>query len=473
MSRYNAAFWAVMAAMLLIGAFLSYFVVNHPDASTMDEDGDGFLDGDDAFPQDPNEWFDSDGDGIGDNSDHAPYADADGDGYPDSEDAFPQDPKEWQDSDSDGLGDNGERWPMDTDGDGFADAIDFYPSEDMSIVLNVTGIGVEDETDVLDDNAEVYLVLDIDGVQEGRLDNVGEAWSCAVGSTMAVNESYRFNADDNRRYTNFEITMVDDDLVSNDIMDIDGSSRTGRTLNVTYDIVNGSWRGNDIGGVADGSLDGTSSLDDDDGMVAFDLELAPIDENRTYRWSFLGSEYSMQATVPPRAYASYTSKDVPRSYYFGYTDAEVQRFVTSGDPVIASIAAQLRNMSASAGFDEVETIDLALRFCQSIQYSYDNATMDADEYWRFPVETLYDETGDCEDTSFLFASVAEAMGYDAVILFLPGHAAVGVASGDGSGTYVSEGGVRYYYCETTSPGFELGELPYGLEGEDVDVVQVS
>jgi transglutaminase-like putative cysteine protease len=290
---------------------------------------------------------------------------------------------------------------------------------------------------------------------------------------MAVNESYRFNADDNRRYTNFEITMVDDDLVSNDIMDIDGSSRTGRTLNVTYDIVNGSWRGNDIGGVADGSLDGTSSLDDDDGMVAFDLELAPIDENRTYRWSFLGSEYSMQATVPPRAYASYTSKDVPRSYYFGYTDAEVQRFVTSGDPVIASIAAQLRNMSASAGFDEVETIDLALRFCQSIQYSYDNATMDADEYWRFPVETLYDETGDCEDTSFLFASVAEAMGYDAVILFLPGHAAVGVASGDGSGTYVSEGGVRYYYCETTSPGFELGELPYGLEGEDVDVVQVS
>jgi hypothetical protein len=65
--------------------------------------------------------------------------------------------------------------------------------------------------------------------------------------------------------------------------------------------------------------------------------------------------------------------------------------------------------------------------------------MDADEYWRFPVETLYDETGDCEDTSFLFASVAEAMGYDAVILMLPGHAAVGIASDQASGAYFVEG----------------------------------
>jgi hypothetical protein len=34
-----------------------------------DTDGDGRIDGEDAFPDDPNEWSDCDGDGIGDNAD--------------------------------------------------------------------------------------------------------------------------------------------------------------------------------------------------------------------------------------------------------------------------------------------------------------------------------------------------------------------------------------------------------------------
>jgi len=37
-----------------------------------DRDGDGVVDGEDAFPEDPNESVDSDGDGVGDNADIAP-----------------------------------------------------------------------------------------------------------------------------------------------------------------------------------------------------------------------------------------------------------------------------------------------------------------------------------------------------------------------------------------------------------------
>jgi hypothetical protein len=472
MSGNNAAFWAVMGAMLLVGGFLSYAVLSYPDPAR-DRDRDGFPDIEDAFPDDPLEWLDSDGDGVGDNADRVPLKDSDGDLYPDEEDAFPNDPNEWQDSDHNGVGDNAQRWPVDTDGDGFGDAIDLFPSKDMGIYLNVTEIGVADETDYLDGFAEVYFEIRVNGEEKGRIDNMGEPWSCAIGSELAVNEYFRYNVDDNRRYTAFEITMIDDDLVSNDIMDLDGTSRAGRTLNIVFDIVNGTWRGNDANGVADGSLDGTASSDDDDGSVRFGLEASPISENRTYRWTFQGAHYSLDAVVPPRAYAEYGRMDVPRSYYLGYSDEDVRTFVTSDDPIIASIANGLRNISASEGFSEVQTINFALRFCQSLGYSYDNATMDADEYWRFPVETLYDETGDCEDTSFLFASVAEAMGYDAVILMLPGHAAVGIASDQASGAYFVEGGTRYYYCETTSPGFELGELPFGLNTRSVDAVQVS
>lgn len=67
-----------------------------------DMDGDGHLDVDDAFPNDPREWSDMDGDGTGDNSDF----DRDGDGVENREDDFPNDKSEWRDSDGDDIGDN-------------------------------------------------------------------------------------------------------------------------------------------------------------------------------------------------------------------------------------------------------------------------------------------------------------------------------------------------------------------------------
>ncbi len=78
---------------------------------TKDTDGDGIDDQDDAFPNDPSEWGDIDGDGIGDNTDN----DRDGDGVLNAEDAFPNDPTESADSDGDGLGDNADPYPNNPD----------------------------------------------------------------------------------------------------------------------------------------------------------------------------------------------------------------------------------------------------------------------------------------------------------------------------------------------------------------------
>lgn len=74
-----------------------------------DSDGDGVVNHLDAFPLDPNEWEDTDGDGIGDNADD----DDDGDGFPDDvEIAAGTDPK------------NPLSYPLDTDGDGILDYLD-------------------------------------------------------------------------------------------------------------------------------------------------------------------------------------------------------------------------------------------------------------------------------------------------------------------------------------------------------------
>ena len=67
-----------------------------------DTDGDGIVDVADGAPDDPAEWVDLDGDGIGDLSD----PDDDGDGVADEDDLFPHDPTEWEDMDDDGVGDN-------------------------------------------------------------------------------------------------------------------------------------------------------------------------------------------------------------------------------------------------------------------------------------------------------------------------------------------------------------------------------
>ena len=106
-----------------------------------DDDGDGVADTADAFPLEREEWVDVDGDRIGDNLDADVNADGLADdrnrnGMPDNEepdldvdgvanadalpwDAFPRDPDEQLDSDGDGLGDNAD---PDDDGDGYSDA---------------------------------------------------------------------------------------------------------------------------------------------------------------------------------------------------------------------------------------------------------------------------------------------------------------------------------------------------------------
>jgi hypothetical protein len=80
-----------------------------------DDDNDGVLDADDAFPYDDTESADTDGDGIGNNADD----DDDNDGVLDVNDDLPLDATDSTDSDGDGVGDATDD---DDDNDGLTDA---------------------------------------------------------------------------------------------------------------------------------------------------------------------------------------------------------------------------------------------------------------------------------------------------------------------------------------------------------------
>jgi RHS repeat-associated protein len=134
----------------------------------IDTDGDGTPDYRDAFPNDPNESNDLDGDGIGDNGD----TDRDGDNVNNDQDAFPDDATESSDLDNDGVGDNTD---TDRDGDGVDNNVDGFPN-DANETRDTDGDGVGDNGDTDRDGDGVENALDAfpdDNTESSDLDNDG------------------------------------------------------------------------------------------------------------------------------------------------------------------------------------------------------------------------------------------------------------------------------------------------------------
>jgi hypothetical protein len=146
----------------------------------------------------------------------------------------------------------------------------------------------------------------------------------------------------------------------------------------------------------------------------------------------------------------------------------------TNDPVIGRLAPGLKSAAADQGFDYYQTVDYVLAFVQSLPYTTDDVTTGADEYPRYPVETIVDGGGDCEDTSFLAAGILKAMDYDVCLISLPGHLAVGV-SGDNTyaGTYYNSDGKYFYYCETTGEGWTMGQIPDDFQEASAQLITVS
>lgn len=131
-----------------------------------DYDGDCYADGNDAFPKDPDEWLDTDSDGIGDNSD----TDKDGDGLTNTEEtAMGTDPLD-SDSDDDGLVDGFDNCPLDgsssdqtdTDGDDIGDVCDTDSDND----------GLSDTDEAIQGTDPLDSDTDDDGSSDGDEVNI-------------------------------------------------------------------------------------------------------------------------------------------------------------------------------------------------------------------------------------------------------------------------------------------------------------
>ena len=170
---------------------------------------------------------------------------------------------------------------------------------------------------------------------------------------------------------------------------------------------------------------------------------------------------------------------IPEHLYDYYSDrtrvptADYSVYVTHplDDEYISTIIGEFNDIATAEGYDEVQQVELVVAFVQSLPYTSDDVTTGFDEYARYPLETLVDGGGDCEDTSILTSAILDGMGYGAVLVNLPEHVGVGVDV-DHYGTYWLYEDVKYYYVETTGEGWEIGELPEAHQGHSATVYPI-
>ena len=148
-------------------------------------------------------------------------------------------------------------------------------------------------------------------------------------------------------------------------------------------------------------------------------------DNKTFDWSYGGKDYSITLGIRYSDYYTYKTDDIIRSQ--GMTEHD-KMFVTSDDKYVKQIAEYISG--ATVGLDKAEVVNVLLRFTQTIPYMYDSESVGQEEYWKYPLETLYDGNGDCEDTSILFCAVGKAMGYDTALMLFSGHATGAISIAD-------------------------------------------
>ncbi|MBI3926988.1 MAG: hypothetical protein HY319_15740 [Armatimonadetes bacterium] len=175
---------------------------------------------------------------------------------------------------------------------------------------------------------------------------------------------------------------------------------------------------------------------------------------RSYEWTYGGQKLGFQLGFSRALYEYYKKQPRVRTDYTAYVMDPQQ------EQLLGFIVTKFRAFAKQNRWSEPQTISTMIAFVQSLPYTSDTATAKMDEYPRYPVETLADNGGDCEDSSILLAALLKTMGYGVVLLQSDDHMAVGVQLRKPEpGMTLVRG---YAYLETTGKGFEVGEYPKEL-----------
>lgn len=212
---------------------------------------------------------------------------------------------------------------------------------------------------------------------------------------------------------------------------------------------------------------------DASGTMRFDLSHMPVltarPETRTVSFFYDGTTHSVSLTYNPAVLR----------YLDDYPNAELRILFQAGMSPEAhqALLGELRPLVE--GRDEVDAINLLLRFVQkAFDYKVDEESF-GEERFLFPEETLQMPASDCEDRAVLFAYlVRHLLDRQTVALRYPRHVATGVRlestpPGDVPGTHVEVEGDTYVMADPTYMDATLGMAMPFVVGETPEIISIQ
>lgn len=144
----------------------------------------------------------------------------------------------------------------------------------------------------------------------------------------------------------------------------------------------------------------------------------------------------------------------------------------SGKELISTFAMALKDLAYKNGITSNKNLaQFVVAFCQELPYQKDQpnplSLVKIEDYPKYPVETLLDKGGDCEDKAILAAVLLKELDYDVALILYPDHLAVGIELPETEiphSHYFPYNGKRYFYTETTSKGWPIGIMPNEVKG---------
>ena len=193
----------------------------------------------------------------------------------------------------------------------------------------------------------------------------------------------------------------------------------------------------------------------------------PGTATREFSWQYGGRPYHVALNLQADTYEMFRERERRRDYDLFASDY-------LGKPFVKEITAKLARYGTASGLRNAEIPYFIVSFVQNLPYTADDVTTGFDEYPRFPYETLYDNGGDCEDTSILVSAMLHELRYEVALLHFPGHMAVGFACRPAAGqAYYRHQGKRYCYLETTVDDWGVGVVPPSIQGAPVRVTPIT
>jgi hypothetical protein len=125
-------------------------------------------------------------------------------------------------------------------------------------------------------------------------------------------------------------------------------------------------------------------------------------------------------------------------------------------PQIKTVAEGFNNVFRTENMTGKDKVLFVISFVQNMKYDRPGGTLDL----LAPLGTIAKRFGDCDTKAILLYVLLERMGIDCAIMWSQKykHAMLGVRVST-RGSYKIANGKKYYFLETTYPGWAIGNLP--------------